>query len=88
MNRLLCIGLATLLAAGWMVGASAGSTSKAMAPVEKRQGADNPPGDNRHGRGTDDLIVKRQAAGSLTQRSRGTDDPPGDNRGNDGVNHR
>ena len=88
MNKVLCIALASLFAAGWTVSASAASMSKSATAVEKRQGADNPPGDNRRGRGTDDIVVKRQATGSLAPKSQGADDPPGDNRGNDGVNHR
>ena len=92
MNKLLCIALASLLAAGWTVGASAASMSKATTFVRMSQGADNPPGDNRHGRGTDNAAPKRQGTGTFVQKSQGADNPPGDNRGghggDDGSRHR
>ena len=87
-----------LLLSALALGGSVTACSDGLAPssgsISARRGADDPPGDNRHGRGTDDTLPHFSNSGLSFSRGSGggADDPIGDDRGghgaDDGPNHR
>lgn len=88
-----------LLLSALVLGGSVTACSDGLAPspdsISVRRGADDPPGDNRHGRGADDTLPHFRNSGLSFSRGSGgggADDPIGDDRGghgaDDGPNHR
>lgn len=102
MNKLASLALAAAIAAGFSVAATATTSSHAVvtgfAPAKFTR-ADDTGVDQRHGRGTDDVRIKRMGADNppgddrkgrhrddIVIKRQGADDPPGDDRrgrGND-----
>jgi hypothetical protein len=85
----------TALALGGSVTACSDSLAPSAGSISARRGADDPPGDNRNGRGADDTLPHFSRSGLSFSRGPGgggADDPAGDDRGghgaDDGANHR
>ncbi len=89
MKRLLIAGLTTLTL-GFGIGYLT-TLDNAQTPTLAKNGADDPAGDQRRGRGADDGIGHASIGGKITLAKNGADDPAGDQRrgrgADDGINH-